>query len=708
MTTDSVVENLNVSASNVASTSAPGPSPVNAVPDSENKAATPVLEKEKEQEAVSTKSAPRTSDGRLSADAPQSEPNQSRLSISAPSGIHASGDKEALLNPVEASRYSQRQDTSFVEQLSFVSGSHVVEQDVAPGDAVYLNCTTEFFPIDDQDEQVYLDQYSDEGDEFPVLQLKVSKLQKQVREMRKFMRGLVQLQVEQYEPATILIQAWWRGCLVRRELKKQRLLSWHRNPRRKVQKIKYFTRTELHQSCERISTPKASLLVTEDVGAHKETIAAIKLQAAFRSCLVRKRIQAYRDGMRAATVIQARWRGYRTRNLDTRLGVEQLRFRNLKIQKAFGRVSIKLQYLQGRILALEENSLPLHEAQELIHKEIEDMGDQIDGLKQDLEQGFKQLDEQVSEEKEQTTIELRTLTERIQKLEAEMSTLRSSNSSIEKQVRTLTLELPSGDGLGANKSEQEDEEEDYEVQYDEDGNRIERPPAPKFAKRASLANSVGSQRRSSSSRPIMDTTVTGSPTQMVESPVPLFQPQKRGSIGSIHSQQGHGHGHVRNLSLSSQPPPSPSFPRAFPASYSPTIANASVPLPESGSGLPNGGRPHSVHYANTSSNSSSNNNSNNPGPPRPLTMDSNQLFRFHQNTNQFIPISPSAASTLATAASGLPPTDSKKYVSMDDFEYMQAEVDTLRLNNDKLENMVRELTLRLNSLTSNVGQFYPG
>jgi len=52
-------------------------------------------------------------------------------------------------------------------------------------------------------------------DDFPVLQLKVSKLQKQVKEMRKFMRGLVQLQVEQYEPATILIQAWWRGCLVR-------------------------------------------------------------------------------------------------------------------------------------------------------------------------------------------------------------------------------------------------------------------------------------------------------------------------------------------------------------------------------------------------------------------------------------------------------------------------------------------------------------
>ena len=42
----------------------------------------------------------------------------------------------------------------------------------------------------------------------------MSKLQKQVREMRKFMRGMVQLQIEQYEPATIMIQAWWRGCLV--------------------------------------------------------------------------------------------------------------------------------------------------------------------------------------------------------------------------------------------------------------------------------------------------------------------------------------------------------------------------------------------------------------------------------------------------------------------------------------------------------------
>ncbi|KAG0200621.1 hypothetical protein BGX28_006353 [Mortierella sp. GBA30] len=714
MTTESVVDGLDVSISNNEASLTP-PSvgqPSSADSDNSNNAA-PLMENETEQ-VTAMKTAPQSGEhlpDTLELLANKSI-NQTHLSVNGhqgKQGHHALGQRDVSSNSaepsdrreVEVSRYSQKQDVSFVEQLSYASGSHVVEQEPNPGDAVYLNCTTEFFPIDDQDEQVYLDQYSDEGDEFPALQLKVSKLQKQVREMRKFMRGLVQLQVEQYEPATILIQAWWRGCLVRRELKKQRLFSWHKNPKRKVSKIKYLTQAELHQSCERISTPKASLLVTEDLGAHKETIAAIKLQAVFRTCLVRKRVRAYRDGMRAATVIQARWRGYRTRNLDTRLGVEQLRFRNLKIQKAFGRVSIKLQYLQGRILALEENSLPMHEAQELIHKEIEDMADQIDGLKQDLEQGLKQLDEQVSEEKEQTTIELRTLTERIQKLEDEMKTIHSSNSSIEKQVRSLTLELPAGHSVDTEKTD--DDDEDYEVQYDEDGNRIEKTPVQRVVKRKSVANSIGSQRRPSSSRLFTESALTTSPTQVVESPVPMYPPQKRGSIGSIHSQQGHSH--VRNLSMSSQPPPSPSFSRAFPVSYSPTMANAVVPLPE-GSALPNGNRPHSIHYPNTSN--------NNSAPPRPLTMDANQLLRSHQNASQFIPISPSTASIVSAAASnvggfsGLPPADSKKYVSMDDFEYMQAEVDTLRLNNDRLEGMVRELTMRLNSLTSNAGQFYPG
>jgi hypothetical protein len=92
-------------------------------------------------------------------------------------------------------------------------------------------------------------------------------------------------------------------------------------------------------------------------------------------------------------------------------------------------------------------------------------------------------------------------------------------------------------------------------------------------------------------------------------------------------------------------------------------------------------------------------------PNRPLTMDPNQLFRFHAAANQYIPISPSTGSP---AAAALPPgvQDGKKYVSMDDFEYMQAEVDTLRLNNDRLEGMIRELTLRLNSLSSGPGQPY--
>lgn len=600
----------------------------------------------------------------------------------------------------DVSQLSLKQDRSYVEQRSHMSASQM-EQEHNLNEGVYLNSTTEFFPIDDQDEQVYLEQYSEGEDEFPVLQLKVSKLQKQVREMRKFMRGLVQLQVEQYEPATILIQAWWRGCLVRRELKKQQVFSWHKNPRRQVKKMKYLTKADLHQSCERISAPKASLLVTAELGAEKDTIAAIKLQAVFRSQLVRKRVHAYREGMRAATIIQARWRGYRTRTLDTRLGVEQLRFRNLKIQKAFGRVSIKLQYLQGRILALEENSLPLHEAQEIIHKEIEDMGDQIDGLKLDLDQGLKQLDEQVSEEREQTTIELRGLTDRIQKLEEEIKTMRNANSSIEKQVRTLTLELPSDSRGDADKSEQEDDDDDdYEVQYDEDGNRIERPPK-KIVKRTSVHHEqpVGpGSRRTSNAHPIMDATVNGSPTQMVDSPILMHQQQTqhRGSIGSIHSQ-----GHARTLSLTSQPPPSPSqaFPRAFPASYSPTMSNAAA-VPEGGA-FPNGVRPHSIQYPGAN-----NSSANSHGAPRPLTMDPNQLFRFHPSANQYIPVSPSSAAFGGAAAAAPATIDPKKYVSIDDFEYMQAEVDTLRLNNDRLEGMVRELTMRLNNLTSHIG--FPG
>ncbi|KAG0298362.1 hypothetical protein BGZ96_000076 [Linnemannia gamsii] len=682
MTTDSAVQSLDISGKDAAKL---------------NTASSPSL-------------APSTANSSLPSSIAIRSLNQSQLSVHAGDlTAQANGDRSMGRDPAifyeqserDVSQVSLKQDRSYVEQRSQMSASQLeFEQNL--NDGVYLNSTTEFFPIDDQDEQVYLEQYSEDEDDFPVLQLKVSKLQKQVREMRKFMRGLVQLQVEQYEPATILIQAWWRGCLVRRELKKQQVFSWHKNPKRQVKKMKYLTKADLHQSCERISTPKASLLVTAELGAEKDTIAAIKLQAVFRSQLVRKRVRAYREGMRAATIIQARWRGYRTRTLDTRLGVEQLRFRNLKIQKAFGRVSIKLQYLQGRILALEENSLPMHEAQEIIHKEIEDMADQIDGLKLDLDQGLKQLDEQVSEEKEQTTIELRGLTDRIQKLEEEIKTMRNANSSIEKQVRTLTLELPSDSRRDGDKSEQdEDEDDDYEVQYDEDGNRIERPPK-KIVKRTSVHHEqpVGpGSRRTSNARPVMETTANGSPTQMVDSPILMHQQQQhRGSIGSIHSQ-----GHTRTLSMTSQPPPSPNqaFSRAFPPSYSPTMSNTAA-APEGGA-LSNGGRPHSIQYPGAN-----NSNTNSHGAPRPLTMDPNQLFRFHPNGNQYIPVSPSSApfGGAAVATPATAPIDLKKYVSIDDFEYMQAEVDTLRLNNDRLEGMVRELTMRLNGLTSHIG--FPG
>lgn len=51
-----------------------------------------------------------------------------------------------------------------MEHASYISASHVdmdQDQDQNQNDGVYLSSTTEFFPIDDQEEQVYLDRYSD-------------------------------------------------------------------------------------------------------------------------------------------------------------------------------------------------------------------------------------------------------------------------------------------------------------------------------------------------------------------------------------------------------------------------------------------------------------------------------------------------------------------------------------------------------------------
>lgn len=263
----------------------------------------------------------------------------------------------------------------------------------------------------------------------------------------------------------------------------------------------------------------------------------------------------------------------------------------------------------------------------------------------------------------------------------------------------------------SDKSDQEEDDE-YETQYDEDGNRIEKPPK-KTRKRSSVHEhqehqqhgvAISGSRRLSIARAPVDPSMNGGPMHMVESPVPMPQQLHRGSVGSVHSQ-----GHTRTLSLTSQPPPSPSrtFTGAFSSSYSPTITHASV-LPEGG--FPNGARPHSIAFSGSS---------NGANPPRSLTMDSNQLYRFHSVTNQFIPLSPSAVPTGtgfpgmggaagAGAGASAPAVDTKKFVTRDDFEYMQAEVDTLRHNNDRLEGLVRELTMRLNTLTSGMGQFYPG
>jgi len=266
-------------------------------------------------------------------------------------------------------------------------------------------------------------------------------------------------------------------------------------------------------------------------------------------------------------------------------------------------------------------------------------------------------------------------------------------SRIERRVKSLSLKVP-GALQETDVSEQDDDDDDeYEVQYDEDGNRIEKAPTRRTKRRESLLDQQRRQeaeagsRRSSQVHPIIDSTVSSSPTPLVESPTSMQQQQQqhRGSVSSVHSQ---GAPRPRSISSHSQPSPGQTFPRSFPASFSPTFSNAQA-VPENGA-FPAGVRPHSIPYPGAS------NSSNNP--PRPLTMDPNQMFRFHPSANQYIPVSPSSASAGATSYPGLPTPDPQKYVSMDDFEYMQAEVDSLRINNDRLEGMVHELTRRLNAM----------
>ncbi|KAF9972803.1 hypothetical protein BGZ73_004008 [Actinomortierella ambigua] len=615
------------------------------------------------------------------------------------------------------------------------SSGDMAENERAHQHPRYLASTAEFFPVHAQDERVFLDRYTEDVDGVPELQHKVGKLQRQVREMRKFMRGMIQLQVEQYEPAAIKIQAWWRGCLVRKELRRQRAFSWHRVPSKHYKPLRYLTKTELQQSCDRISAPKPSIFVTAEMGAAKEVIAAVKLQAVFRGCLVRRRLQAYRRGMQAAIKIQAVWRGYYTRNLDTRLGVKQLQFRNVKVQKAFARVSLKLQYLQGRIATLEESYPVLQDAQDGLTKDFDDLSDEVDKFRKDFEQGLKQMDEQAAEERELMTLELKAMTDRVKKLEDDLAKAHTNQANTELQVTKLQATVARLTASGYPTAEREDmdngvmedfegnggdedeHDDDYEVQYDEEGNRIERPKKPatrrssnhNIAARPSSSLSARREsldprtvtRRASSIHGAMAHAGGHHPSSYSESdsPIPAQSLLHRGSVSSIHS-------HHSNGGPSGPPPPHPArqnsmpataarpivapsipgspdqvLPRgAFPSSYSPTIAHAQA-HPRSHS------RQGSVQFAasTTDANSSFSGSSSTHHHHHPL-------HNPHRHS-MMAAFPPTGATQQAMMMA-----DTKKFASQDDFEYMQAEVDTLRVNNDKLEAMVRDLTAKVNML----------
>jgi len=88
--------------------------------------------------------------GNVSANANRSF-NQGNLSFSTRDPFGNS----SLRYDKDESRISQKRDGSFGEQRSYVQDNQLNE------DGIYLNSTTEFFPVEDQDEQVYLEQYSE-------------------------------------------------------------------------------------------------------------------------------------------------------------------------------------------------------------------------------------------------------------------------------------------------------------------------------------------------------------------------------------------------------------------------------------------------------------------------------------------------------------------------------------------------------------------
>ncbi|KAJ3044947.1 hypothetical protein HDV00_000231 [Rhizophlyctis rosea] len=131
---------------------------------------------------------------------------------------------------------------------------------------------------------------------------KMGRLQKQVKEMRRYFKAILRLEEERYTPSIVRIQAVFRGYLVRRDLSNKGI---------HIRRRRGKSRSDGWEAVERwCRVPGRGGLGDGDT---KESKSATKIQALVRGHLTRKAVHDFQLHHWAAVRIQSIWRGHHTR-----------------------------------------------------------------------------------------------------------------------------------------------------------------------------------------------------------------------------------------------------------------------------------------------------------------------------------------------------------------------------------------------------------
>ncbi|KAK9701430.1 hypothetical protein K7432_011722 [Basidiobolus ranarum] len=276
----------------------------------------------------------------------QRKDSQTSTLLSAPSMVSLNSQTSSILEPGATS-------TLYPEEVQSTQSFHNPHAITKP-----VNNHTNDLPIPMIKEPTVLPKVSKERREVPSIQYeeasidlqadenvmlvyrldsRVQKLQKQVKDMRQYFKGLLKRDTEELVTASIKIQALARGYLTRKEYRDYKFV--------KLRGLhitrKLMTRCQLQKECSRIGG-----FTTEGGTDTEQDLAAVKIQRAWRGQMVRTRVGQHKRIEGAATRIQSLWRGYRTREANPRLMVKILRKRSKEQQKTIQRLTRDVKTLQ--------------------------------------------------------------------------------------------------------------------------------------------------------------------------------------------------------------------------------------------------------------------------------------------------------------------------------------------------------------------------